>query len=98
MKKYNFNLSGRYTSDKLLPKKDFKETGNPYNPTEDLTLSTDSYFVLNFSFLAEDLLVKGFDLMFKVDNFTNQRYYDAGREVLYPQTGIRFWGGASYKF
>jgi len=97
-KKYNFNLTGRYTSDKLVPKKDFKETGNDYNPTEDKTLSADPYFILNLSIWAENVFVDGFDISLKLDNILNQRYYDAGREVLYPQTTMRFWGTLQYKF
>jgi len=97
-KKYNFNISGRYVSDKYLPKKNFKETGNEYNPDEDLTLSTDPYFVLNLTIGAQDLFTKGFNVMLKLDNLLNQRYYDAGREVLYPQTGLRVWSTVQYKF
>jgi len=97
-KKYNFNLSGRYTSDKYVPKKNFKETGNPDNPTEDVTFSSDPYFVLNLNLFADDLFVKGLTVSLKVENLLNQRYYDAGREVLYPQTGMRVWGGLQYKF
>ena len=98
LKKYNVNLSGRYVSDKLLPKKDFKEPGNPYNPTEDTTLSTDAYFLLNIAFNVEDLFIKGLNTSFRVENLLNQTYYDAGREILYPQTGVRFWGYLKYTF
>lgn len=97
-KKYNFNLTGRYTSDKLVPKKDFEEAGNPYNPTEDTTLSTDPYFVLNLSIWATNVFVDGFNISLKIDDILNQRYYDAGREVLYPQTSMRAWGTLQYKF
>ena len=98
LKKYNFNLSGRYTSDKTVPEKNFKETGNPYNPTEDKTLATDPYFILNLSLWAENVLVDGLNISLKIDNLLNQRYYDAGREVLYPQTTMRAWGTLQYKF
>ncbi len=113
-KKYNFNLTGRYTSDKTLPERNFGETGNPYNPPKDVekkdkdgktilvyrddSRSTNSYFILNMSVWAEDVLVKGFNISLKVDNILNQRYYDAGREVLYPQTTMRVWGSLQYKF
>ena len=113
--KYNFNLSGRYVSDKIVPLKRFGEPGNPYNPEKedtgkkdkdgnpimgykDATLNTDPYFLLNFAFYIDNFIIKGVQSSVRVENILNATVYDAGREILYPQTGTRFWLFTKYKF
>ncbi len=97
MEKFSFCLSGKYISSKKTEEKIFSEPGYEYNMTRDTTKEAPGYFLINFSFNALRI-VENLNLLFKVENITNNEYYDAGKDVLYNQPGISFYGKLTYTF
>ncbi len=91
-------LLGRYVGDKLVPPKVYKELGNPYNPKTDETLETELYFVTDLAVNVPKLVNDHFSLSFKINNLTNQEYYDAGRDVLYAQMPRSYLMTVGFKY
>lgn len=87
-------LRGLAVGDKEVPKRAFTSPGFPgFATADDPTTSAPAYFVGSFVVRAHGLFNKHLNFHFKLDNFTNSEYWDAGREVLYPQRGFQgmFW-------
>jgi outer membrane receptor for ferrienterochelin and colicin len=87
MDKYTLSVSGKYLSSKKLPEHIFVEPGYPYSPSEDISQEAPAYFISNLSLTAQNIVEK-VDIILVIDNITNKEYYDAGRNVLFHQTGI----------
>lgn len=82
-------LRGLALGDKLVPARGLSQPGfAEYNVENDPTLTTPAYFLTTVIFYAE--LYRSLSLHVKLDNLTNTDYWDAGRDVLYPQK--RFQG------
>ena len=76
--------------DKEVPKRALSEPGfDSWATADDPTVRTPAYFMGTVMVRAPDLFNGHLDLNLKLDNITNQQYYDAGREVLYPQRGFQ---------
>ena len=85
--------------DKLVPARAVSVPGFPTWATdEDPTLKAPAYFVGSFILSAQDVVRKGIGLSFKLDNVTNLEYWDAGRELLYPQRKLQgmLWGSVAF--
>ena len=61
-----------------------------WTSSTDPTLETPISFVGTLIFQAPGIIHEGLDLYLKLDNFTDSQWYDAGRDLLYPQR--RFQG------
>ena len=82
---------GLGVDNKQVKSRKLSEAGFPtWTEAQDPTLSAPPYFVGTFVLRAHDLIRDGIGLHLKLDNFTNGDYWDAGRELLYPQR--RFQG------
>ena len=79
-------LRGIGVGNKTVPARQLGEKGYPsWTAEEDPTLETPSYFLGTVVVSAENLMGKGVDLYLKLDNVNDTEWWDAGREVLYPQ-------------
>jgi len=81
---------GLAVGNKMVPARGFTGAGFPnWTAAEDPTLEVDPYFVGTVVIWAENLFNRGLDLHLKLDNIGNLEYWDAGRDVLYPQRGFQ---------
>lgn len=79
-------LRGLGVGDKQVPARAFEQEGLPsWTAEADPTLKAPAYFVATTLVNYKDFLERGVDLQLKLDNITNQEWWDAGRELLYPQ-------------
>jgi len=79
-------IRGLGVAEKSVPARALSEPGFPsWTKEGDPTLEAPSYFVATVVLCAQDFLFPGLSTTLKLDNVTNQEYWDAGREILYPQ-------------
>ncbi len=85
-KQVQATLRGLGVAEKPVPARALSEPGYPnWATADDPTLEAPSYFVATLVLRARDVFRPGFNVSLKLDNITNQEWWDAGREVLYPQ-------------
>ncbi len=85
-KQLQATLRGLGVAEKAVPARKMAEPGFPsWETADDPTLEAPSYFVATLVLRARDILRPGLDVNLKLDNITNKEWWDAGREVLYPQ-------------
>ncbi|MHC4917774.1 MAG: TonB-dependent receptor plug domain-containing protein, partial [Planctomycetota bacterium] len=84
--KLHATFRGLGIGDKKVPLRALSEPGyRQWAPEYDPTIDAPPYFVGTFVLRADDVFRKGVSLFLKLDNISNQEYWDAGRELLYPQ-------------
>jgi outer membrane receptor for ferrienterochelin and colicin len=85
-KQVQATLRGLGVGEKPVPARALSEPGYPnWATADDPTLEAPSYFIATLVLRARDVFRPGFNVSLKLDNITNQEWWDAGREVLYPQ-------------
>jgi outer membrane receptor protein involved in Fe transport len=79
-------VRGLGVGQKKVPNRQLTEAGyRQWAKEYDPTIDAPAYFTGTFVLRASDVFQKGLSLFLKLDNFTNTEYWDAGRELLYPQ-------------
>lgn len=94
----DLTFRGLGVGDKGVARRGFAGAGfRNWTAAEDPTLATEAYFVGTVVLRARELFSKHLTVQAKIDNITNLDYYDAGREVLYPQRSLQamVWGTLS---